>query len=397
MAASPSSSNRSRVAFWDFRSIDTMKHSRDLAREKQGSPSYDAVIEKEVAAIAESGATHVAIGTPYDEEFVPYLSRWVEAARRHGLKVWFRGNFSGWEGWFDVPRIDRETHLQNLRRFLNTHPSLFEDGDVFTSCPECENGGPGDPRQTGDVEGFRNFLLAENDVAQEFFRTTGKNVRTAWFSMNADVARLIFDPETTRRLDNTVTIDHYVRSPEALARDAEALSQKSGGSVVLGEFGAPIPDIHGKMTEAAQAEWLRAALTALQNTPSIAGLNYWTHAGSSTALWDDSGKPRQAASVLRAFYRPILLRGSVRDEWGRGIPSARVFWRTSFETTTDTAGNFSLLLPREEGSESRLTISAEKFAPKTVPISEEVIRVSLQSTDSSWFTPLLVWLQSLGK
>ena len=57
--------------WWAFQSVDTMKHSRDLAREKLHDASYDAVIDREVRAIAETGATHVAIATPYDEEFVP--------------------------------------------------------------------------------------------------------------------------------------------------------------------------------------------------------------------------------------------------------------------------------------------------------------------------------------
>ena len=49
-----------------------MKYSRDLSREKLKDPSFDVVIDKQVKAIAETGATHVAISTPYDEEFCQY-------------------------------------------------------------------------------------------------------------------------------------------------------------------------------------------------------------------------------------------------------------------------------------------------------------------------------------
>ena len=97
--------------FWEVQSIDTMKYSRDLSREKLKDPSFDTVIDRQVKAIAETGATHVAISTPYDEEFLPILKRWASAARNYNLKIWFRGNWSGWEKWFDYKSISREEHI----------------------------------------------------------------------------------------------------------------------------------------------------------------------------------------------------------------------------------------------------------------------------------------------
>src|SRR5690554_3348505 len=79
---------------WEIQSIDTMKISRDLAREKSEDETFDEIINHQVKLIAETGATHVAIGTPYDEEFIPYMEKWVDASRRYDLNVWFRGNFS---------------------------------------------------------------------------------------------------------------------------------------------------------------------------------------------------------------------------------------------------------------------------------------------------------------
>jgi hypothetical protein len=51
--------------YWQVQSIDTMKMSRDGA---QGSQNQND-ISNEVKAIAEVGATHVAVGVPYDDEF----------------------------------------------------------------------------------------------------------------------------------------------------------------------------------------------------------------------------------------------------------------------------------------------------------------------------------------
>ena len=89
--------------YWEIQSIDTMKYSRDMARERNKDMVFEKIIESVVEKIASTGATHVAIGTPYDEEFLPFLQTWVIAARKENLNVWFRGNFSGWEGWFDYP------------------------------------------------------------------------------------------------------------------------------------------------------------------------------------------------------------------------------------------------------------------------------------------------------
>ena len=64
--------------YWEIQSIDTMKYSRDMARERSGDVVFDRIIESVLEKIKSTGATHVAIGTPYDEEFIPFLRKWRE-------------------------------------------------------------------------------------------------------------------------------------------------------------------------------------------------------------------------------------------------------------------------------------------------------------------------------
>lgn len=307
------------ATWWKFQSIDTMKYSRDVAREKLNDPSFNLIIEKQVEQIANTGATHVAIATPYDEEFYPILTRWVNAARRHGLKVWFRGNWSGWEKWFEYPKISRAEHIKKTKDFIEKHKDIFVDGDVFSPCPECENGGPGDPRKTGDTAGHRKFLVDEYKVTKETFRQIRKKVASNYASMNGDVAKLIMDRQTTAELDGVVTIDHYVATPEKLVSDIKFIAQVSGGKIVLGEFGAPIPDIHGRFTEKEQTEWLQDALVRLIQTDELLGISYWTNTGSSTELWKSDGTKRLAANTLRSFYKSEIISGKVEDETGSGV------------------------------------------------------------------------------
>ena len=290
---------------WNFQSIDTMKYSRDLSREKLKDKEFDNVIKSQLSNIAATGATHVAIATPYDEEFYPILKRWVDEARSQKLKVWFRGNFSGWEGWFEYPKITRNEHLKKTKDFIIKHAELFQDGDVFTPCPECENGGPGDPRVTGDVTGFTDFLTTEHALISNLFSNLHIQVITNYNSMNADVARLIMTPEVTQKLGGVVVIDHYVETPEKLQKDIQEIAKNSEGKVVLGEFGAPIPDLQGPMTEQEQYEWLTKAFSLFKNTPELIGLNYWVSYGGSTELWNGDNTPRLAVKAVTKAYKNV--------------------------------------------------------------------------------------------
>ncbi|MBP9702933.1 hypothetical protein KBD69_04550 [Candidatus Woesebacteria bacterium] len=290
------------VPYWSVRSIDTMKYSRDIAREKEDDSSFDEAIERQVADIAGTGASHVAIATPYDPEFVPFLTRWVDAAREHNLKVWFRGNASGWERWFGYKRISRDEHKQVILEFIKNNGSLFASGDIFTPCPECENGGEGDPRMVGGVEGYRQFLIDEYNASRDAFRSIGKNVEVGYYSMNFDVAKLVMDKPTTAALGGVVAIDHYVRSHDKLRRDLIEIAESSGGKIYLGEWGAPIPDIHGKISGDEQAAWINDALEVFKADKNVIGLNYWVNVGGSTEIWNSRGVATPAVPVITEYY-----------------------------------------------------------------------------------------------
>jgi len=307
--------------WWEVQSIDTVKYSRDVAREKLDDPSFVKVVDEQVSVIANTGATHIAISTPYDAEFTPFLKLWVNTARKYGLKVWFRGNFSGWEGWFNYAPIGANDHMEKTEQFIFSSKSLFEDGDIFTSCTECENGSLGDPRYEINVEDYRIFLIAEYNIAKNTFAKIGKTVISNYYPMNGDVARLVMDRETTDALDGVIVVDHYVGSVTQLSADIKALGESSGGRVVLGEFGAPIPDIHGIMNEQQQAKWVGEALSELSKNENLIGVNYWTSYGGSTQLWGSSG-PREAVNEISNYYSPDIIDARIVNELGKPVRNA---------------------------------------------------------------------------
>lgn len=366
LTLSESKSSQSNAVFWNFKSIDTMKFSRDKSREKLKDPSFDVIINNQLKDIAKTGATHVAIGTPYDEEFIPILTRWVEAARRNKLKIWFRGNFSGWEGWFGYPKIDRQTHLTNTEEFILKNSSLFEDGDVFSACPECENGGPGDPRRIGDVSLHRQFLVNEYDVTKKAFQKIGKQVDSNFNSMNGDVAQLVMDKTTTKKLGGIVVVDHYVKTPEQLSNDIDALAAQSGGKIILGEFGAPIPDIHGIMTEEQQAEWIKQAFVELSTNKNVIGMNYWTNIEGSTEIWTTKRYAKEAVAVVTHAYEPHKISGTIQNEIGRSVPYALITSQEK-EIVTDQKGTFTLPYYNDT---QKVTITAEGYFKMEVSLSQ---------------------------
>lgn len=288
---------------WDVQSIDTMKYSRDRARETLKGVLTEKEIAQQVEDIAKTGATHVAIGTPYDEEFTPVMKLWVEAARKHNLNVWFRGNFSGWEGWFEYKEIDKPTHIAKTKAFIENNPDLFEDGDIFTSCTECENGHKVEYGNPQDIAAHRDFLLEEYEITKQAFAKINKDVRSNFYSMNGDLALAMMDSETTLAFDGIVVIDHYVKEPEQLANDIRTLAKQSGGTIILGEYGAPIPDIHGVMTDEEQMLWVKESLHAVSQIPEVGGVNYWTNKDSSTAIWDKNGKAKWAVGILMQYFK----------------------------------------------------------------------------------------------
>lgn len=288
---------------WEVRSIDTMKYSRDMARDRLHDPNFNKTIDKQMAAIKATGANYVAIDTPYDEEFRPFLRRWVTAARTYGLHVWFRGNWSGWEGWFGYPKIDEQTHIAQTRKFILQNQDLFRDGDIFTSCPECENGMHPQIGNAADMQQYKSFLLQEYGVTNEAFHSIGKNVQANYYSMNETIAAAIMDKQTTQQFGGVVVIDHYVATPEQMASDVKKLAAQSGGKIVIGEFGVPIPDLQGQMTDKQQSDWISKALTKLSQIPEVSGVNYWVNVGGSTALWHANGSAKPAVGVITDYYK----------------------------------------------------------------------------------------------
>lgn len=360
---------------WQVRSVDTMKTSRDKARVQLHDLKFDTEIEKELLAVKNLGANYVAIDTPYDEEFLPYLKRWVKLARKTGLKVWFRGNWSNWEGWFDYPKnLTPEGHHAKTAEFIETHPDLFEDGDIFDPCPECENAGFW--KQPDDNLKYNEFLRNQRVVLKNSFSKINKKVYTNVFSIIGGRAKEVVDKQTLDALDNLVTIDHYTKDPSSMTEYIDYFSEKFNTKVLVGEFGAPNPDINGHMDENQQALFIDEVLRELyKNKTNVFGINYNVLTVGTTKLLNDDGTERQAVEVIKNYFIPGVVKGTVTNTLGDKLNNIPVKTGDGLNSTvTSRQGHYAMSIP---ASTIDIAIGGNKY--KTV-VQEEVIGCGTEIT-----------------
>ena len=359
--------------FWKYQCIDTMKYSRDLARDLTLNPDAKSKIDGQISIIKSAGANCVSIGTPYDEEFIPILSLWVQSARAKGLTVWFRGNLSGWEGWFGYQKLSGpEEHNKKISQLITTHPDLFKDGDIFTPAPEPENGLLGDPRRSeSHKQAFLQFLVSSYKNCSKAFSSIGKDVGCGYFSTNGDIAKDILTKDVVEKIGNIIVIDHYISNPKNYGRDIRFLHEKYGAKIFLGEFGAPVLDLHGGLGEKGQADFIAKTLAQLyENKDIVAGLNYWVLEGGSTQLVNRDGTTREGINALKKYFLPAVIRGRVTNPLGDrlsgivvktedGLTSTQTNWIGDYSLTL-LAGKPTLVFQNDNYVERKETISASE-------------------------------------
>lgn len=329
---------------WQIQSVDTMKTSRDKARDA----ITDEEIQRQLNAIKGLGANYVAIDTPYDAEFLPYLTRWVNLARSTGLKVWFRGNWSEWEGWFGYEKkLTPDDHLKKTYAFIIENSSLFADEDIFDSCPECENAGHW--KQPERDKQYNEFIQAQEENNANAFRAIGKKVYVNMPSIIGGRAKEVLTQETLNDLDNVVAIDHYIKDPKNMGEYIEYFKEHKT-KVLVSEFGAPIPDKNGNLTEEEQAVFVDKLFAELyKQRSSVLGANYFVLNFGTTELLNPDYAPRKVYAVVKKYYSPGVLRGTVTNSLGDPISNVEVKGSDGIDVTkTDANGNYELTaLPRE--------------------------------------------------
>jgi hypothetical protein len=174
-----------------------------------------------------------------------------------------------------------------------------------------------------------------------------KKASCGYFSVNGDIAREVLTEDTVKRTGGRVVIDHYVKDATRFGKDIEFLHNKLQAKVVIGEFGGPIPDIHGDLTQEEQAFLIREFLSELVKRKAyVEGMNYWVTQGGTTRLFDEEGTPRLAAITLRDFYNPTVVQGVIQDDRKQPIENVEiVFSDYNLLAKTDKNGRYEVKIP----------------------------------------------------
>lgn len=332
-------------SIWQVRSVDTMKFSRDKARAKKDDPTFDREIEAQVQEIQDLGANYIALGTPYDAEFLPFLHRWVRIARAHNLHIWYRGTFSGYEGWFDHSKNITPTGLLDQgKTFILRNKDLFEDGDIFDLCPECENGGYW-PQPKKDKD-YNQFVQTKNSVLKSAFQNINKKVIVNYPSIIGGRSKDVLTQDTFNALGNVTAIDHYAKDAQNYDDYVNYFAGDHKTRVLFSEFGAPIPDLHGKMTQESQAQFIKDVFATLYgHAGDVIGVNYWVLSGGTTSLYDDDHAPRLAVDIVKDYFRPGSISGVVKNSLGQPLGEISVRIDGHEQETTDALGRYTVAVP----------------------------------------------------
>lgn len=302
---------------WQLRSVDGMKYQKDVIC----APPSDQFIETQASRAAELGVTHMAVSTPYENpacgNSLTLTTKWVNAIRAKGLKVWHRHMPLGHEAIYNTPKHrspDGARHLKTMADWITVNRSLIQSGDIFTPIPEPQNGGISGINfcsgicQYSSAADFNEWLrmaqltakLAINDptVKVGYYGFDGF---ITWGNDNPDhMGTSKIEAATVAAMDNVIAVDHYNQS-ESMATDLDQLhAQWPNAQIVIGEWGTIF-----QTTDATKEQAVHDAYGAF-NRSYIIGVNYWhLGPGGNESLLNGDLTRNSRGDLVREYFLGI--------------------------------------------------------------------------------------------
>jgi hypothetical protein len=255
--------------------------------------------------------------------------------------------------------------LTKATRLITTHPELFKDGDIFDACPECENGGfwP-QPRKDAD---YNLFIQKKQDILHAAFLSIHRSINSHFPSIIGGRSKDVLNQATYDSLIDVTAIDHYVKDPQNYSDYIQYFWNNFHTRTVFSEVGAPIPDLHGNMTEDQQADFMQQVFSQMyKNREHVIGVNYWVYNNGTTGLASPTNQWRKVATVLANFFQSANLNGTVTNNIGEKLANASI--QVNDLTTAKTDGNGAYGLPIPARTSYTLTFSASGYISQTQTI-----------------------------
>lgn len=327
-------------ALKDYKGVDVMKYTKDLMRNQQ----TDAEIESIVSAIVNNiHPTHIAISIPLDSsEAYPdnkpaprtakaFTQKWADAIHSKGVKIIWRGTWSGIEGIYDFPKLDgadrfpagtaataivdgNNSWLGKTYKYIIDNPTFFADGDVWGPLPERTEGifqdsssfltNSGAGIQTNYVS-FFNDLKSISDIA---FTTIGKTVKTGWTANNFTEVKSTWLYNSLFSTAGIIAIDHYgsTHTVQEMESDLRFIYTQRNKQIFLQEWGDYWNQNLALTDRLVYIQSMYNMLQKLANEGILAGFNYWGGwTGSSEGiLVKENGiyKINERGALLASFF-----------------------------------------------------------------------------------------------
>jgi hypothetical protein len=292
----------------NFTSVDAMKLTKDVVRSQPSQADINSIVE----ALAQTQAKYIAISVPLDPSSdypapkpaplsaESFTAEWANAIHEHGLKVLWRGTWSGLEGLYDFPKRvganrfpagnaataatdNNATWLGKTYAYIVSHPDFFRDGDIWAPLPERTEGifQDGDsflPYDGGIQANYAFFFNDLKTVSNDAFAEIGKKVITGWTANNFSevdsgwIFRSVFNNA------GLTVVDYYgdgAHSPEQMDAALRSIYAKTGHQVFLMEWSdywdgsLPLGDRQAYL-DSMYSEFLKLA-----NDGVLMGFNYW--------------------------------------------------------------------------------------------------------------------------
>ena len=315
-----------------YKGVDVMKWTKDTLRNQPTDQEIDGI----VAAIADTiKPTHIPLDSTADYGSNPpsprsaenFTKKWVDTIHARGIKVVWRGTWSGIEGIYDFRKLHGEsqipagslssaptdgnkTWLGKTYNYIVQHPDFFSDGDIWAPLPERTEGIFWDSSSfithdgAGIRENYEDFFKELKAVSDLAFDKINKNAITGLTAQNySEVASGWL---STGFLDEVgiVTVDHYgiTHLPEEMESDIRKINKMQGMPVFLQEWG---DYWHPHLSQSERTEYLKGMYDVFQRLVEegiLIGFNYWgAWGGSQEGILD------KVDGVFKINYRGAML------------------------------------------------------------------------------------------
>jgi len=315
-----------------YRGVDIMKWTKDTLKNQPSDAQIDGIVSAIVSAIH---PTHIAISIPMDasadypggapsprDAFV-FTKKWSDSIHNHGVKVLWRGTWSGIEGIYSFPKKvganrfpagtaasattdGNSTWLGKTYNYIQNNPSFFQSGDLWAPLPErtenifqdatsfLSHGG------SGIQTNYTNFFKDLKTVSDQAFAQIGVQVATGFTANNFTEVKSTWLPQSLFDTMGITVVDHYGSShtPQEMDNDLRFIRSQRGKPVFLQEWG---DYWNASLSESQRTSYLNemyAVLQKLVDDGVLIGFNYWgAWDGDWEGILDDLGNNQYAINA----------------------------------------------------------------------------------------------------